>query len=77
MTPIHALGEWLRNTLALIPMGVVRVFFVALPVLLIVWVLRLPRVATTPPGVESRPFENLKLWAVLALLIQVLIYSIG
>ncbi|MBU0640296.1 MAG: hypothetical protein KKB50_15630 [Planctomycetes bacterium] len=77
MTPLHSMGDWLRNALALIPMGVVRLFFVALPVLLIVWVLRLPRASTVPPGVESRPIENLKLWAVLALLIQVLIYALG
>ena len=77
MTLLHAIGDWLRNTLALLPMGVVRVLFVALPILLIIWVLRLPRAATTPPGVEYRRTENLKLWAVLALLIQVLIYAVG
>jgi len=32
---------------------------------------------TTPPGTESRPIENLKLWAILALLIQVMIYAVG
>jgi len=77
MTPLHYIGDWLRSTLMLIPMGAVRVLFVALPVLLILWVLRLPRASTTPPGTESRWFENLKLWAVLALLIQVVIYTLG
>jgi hypothetical protein len=77
MTPLHFVGDWLRSALALIPMGVVRVFFVAVPVLLILWVLRLPRAATTPPGVESRPLENLKFWAVLALLVQAIVYTIG
>jgi len=76
MTPLHFIGDWLRDTLAMIPMGLVRVFFVALPVLLLVWVLRLPRAATTPPDVESRPTENLKLWAGLALVIQALIYAL-
>jgi hypothetical protein len=31
----------------------------------------------TRPGIKGRPVENLKLWAVLALLIQMLIYAVG
>jgi hypothetical protein len=42
-----------------------------------VWVLSLPRASTTPSGNKSRPLENLKLWAILALLIQVIIYAVG
>ena len=76
MTPLHEIGDWLRGMLLLIPMGVVRGLFVALPALLILWVLRLPRAATTPQETESRPLDNLKLWAVLALLIQVAIYLV-
>jgi hypothetical protein len=77
MTPLHHIGEWLRSTAMLIPMGAVRVLFVALPALLILWVLRLPRAATNPPDGTGRLVENLKLWAVLALLIQVVIYALG
>jgi len=77
MTPLHDIGDWLRNTLMLIPMGVVRGLFLAVPGVLIVWVLSLPRASTTPPRIRGRPFENLKLWAVLALLIQMLIYAVG
>ena len=77
MTPLHCIGDWLRDVLLLIPMGVVRVLFVAVPGLLIIWVLSLPRASTTPPGTKGRPLDNLKLWAVLALLIQVVIYAIG
>jgi len=76
MSPLHYVGTWLRDMLALIPLNVVRVLFVALPVLLGVWVLRLPRAATTPDNLKSRPLENLKIWACVALLIQVLIYAL-
>jgi hypothetical protein len=75
MTPLHYAADWLRDMLLLVPMGVVRALFVALPALLIVWVISLPRAATTPPGAESGRLENLKLWAILALLLQVLIYA--
>ena len=76
MTPLHYVGDWLRNTLLLVPLSAVRVLFVALPIVLILWVISLPRASTTP-GADSRAFENLKLWAVIALLLQVIIYTIG
>lgn len=57
-------------------MGVLRVLFLAVLVLLILWALSLPRALTTPPGTESRPIENLKLWAILALPIQMIIYAV-
>ena len=39
------------------------------------WVLSLPRSETTPPGRDSGWDANLKLWAAVALLIQIAIYS--
>jgi len=58
-----------------VPLGVVRLLFLMLLVGLLVWVLRLPNSETAPEG-SSKPFENLKIWAALALGIQILIYSI-
>lgn len=76
MTPLHYVGDWLRGALLLVPLGVVRVLFVALPALLILWVISLPRAATTPPGADHRALDNLKLWAIIALLLQVIIYAV-
>jgi hypothetical protein len=76
MTPLHHIGEFLRQSLQAIPLAAVRVLFVASLVALLVWVLRLPPRATTPPGGARRWDENLKVGAAIALLIQVLIYSI-
>jgi hypothetical protein len=76
MTVLHQFGAVLREFLLQIPLPVVRVLFVALPVALLVWVLFLPREDTTPGGRPSRAGENLKLWAALALLVQIMIYSI-
>jgi hypothetical protein len=73
---LHYVGQWLRDALLLIPLGVVRAMFVALPALLILWVISLPRASTTP-GPDSRAVENLKLWAIIALMIQVIIYAVG
>ena len=76
MTPLHTVGEMLRNLLMQIPLPAVRVLFIALPVLVLVWVLRLPRVETTPEQASGRWDENLKVWAAVALAIQILVYSV-
>ena len=74
-TPLHALGDFLRELLAQIPLSAVRLLFVLVPAALLVWVLRLPRSETTRTGAETRWDENLKLWAGLALAIQIAIYA--
>jgi hypothetical protein len=76
VTPLHYFGEFLRQALQTIPLFAVKILFVASLVALLVWVLRLPQSATTPPGGAKRWDENLKLGAALALAIQILIYSL-
>ena len=76
MTPLHHIGEFFRNLLLHVPLGVARALFVAVPLTLLLWVLWLPRRQTTPGTPNSKPAENLKIWAALALGIQVLIYLI-
>lgn len=75
MTPLHHIGEFFRNLTLAIPLGVVRLIFVGLLIALLIWVLRLPKAETTPPGGSDKPTENLKLWAGIALGAQILIYS--
>ncbi len=76
MTPLHAIGEVVRELLLQIPLSTVRVLFLAVPILLLVWVLRLPREATTPPDGTGRWDQNLKVWASVSLVIQIVIYSL-
>jgi hypothetical protein len=75
-TVLHVIGDWLRDVFARLPLPVVRGLFLALPIVLLVWVLRLPRAVTTPPEGAQRWDENLKLWAGIALVIQILVYSL-
>jgi hypothetical protein len=75
MSPLHQFGEAVRQLLLQVPLGVARALFVFLLIALLVWVLTLPRAQTTPPNRKPRLGENLKLWASLALLIQILIYA--
>ena len=76
MTVLHTMGGALRDLLSQVPMPGVRALFVALPIGLLIWVLRLPPEATTPPEGTGRWDENLKLWASIALLIQIAIYTL-
>jgi hypothetical protein len=76
MNLLHELGDAMRWACGQIPLGVVRAVFVAVPLVLMVWVLRLPNAETTPPGRAGRWDENLKLWAWLALAMQVVIYCV-
>jgi len=74
MTPLHTIGNFVRNLLLAVPLPAVRVLFLAVPIVLWIWVLRLPREQTNPPDSHGRWRENLKVGASLALLLQILIY---
>jgi hypothetical protein len=75
MTVLHTIGDFFRNQLLAIPLPAVRVLFVGTLVALLLWVLLMPKTATTPPGGARRWDENLKYGAGLALVIQILVYS--
>ena len=75
MTPLHTIGNFVRELMLQIPLGTVRVLFVSVLVGLLVWVLRLPREMTTPAEEITGWSSNLKLGAGIALGIQILIYS--
>jgi len=73
---LHAIGDYVRELMLLVPLPLVRAVFLAVPVVLLIWVLRLPRAETTPESPTGRFGENLKLGAAVALLLQVVIYSL-
>lgn len=76
MTPLHRIGDFIRDLLLRVPLPAARALFIALPLGLLVWVLTLPREETTPLATTVRRCEDLRLWAALALGIQILIYCL-
>ncbi len=76
MTFLHQFGDFVREQFLQIPLSAARLLFIALPVVLLIWVLSLPREATTPEDGKGSWDENLKLGASLALVLQILIYSL-
>jgi hypothetical protein len=76
MTILHQLGDVVRESLAAIPPGVVRILFVALPLSLLFWVWTLPKAETKPPAAETRGGMDLRWGVTLALGVQILIYAL-
>ena len=74
MTPLHQFGDAVRDLMLSIPLPAVRALFVLTLVAVLVWVLRLPASATTPPEGAKRWDENLKVGAAFALLLQIAVY---
>lgn len=66
----------MRDALGAIPLTWIRVVFIAVPLLLAVWVLLLPAQSGVSPNHPRRWVGNLKFWAALALLVQVAIYAL-
>ena len=60
MTPLHWIGNSIRGLLLPLPLWVVQGIFVAVPVLFLVWVLRLPRELTMSPDHPDSQWRNLR-----------------
>ena len=75
MNALHTIGQWVRDALAAIPLGVVRGAIVVALTLLLAWVVRLPKTETTDTGRGERRVD-LRFGAALALLIQIAIYAL-
>ena len=76
MTVLHWIGETLREQLLRIPLSVARWFFIGLLLLLMGWIVQLPASEVTPPGRRSAWYEDLRVWAWVALVFQVIVYSV-
>jgi hypothetical protein len=76
MTFLHWIGESIREQLLHVPMWVARWLFIGLLLVLMGWVVQLPVAAVTPPGRRSQWYEDLRIWAWLALMFQIVIYSV-
>ncbi|HEY0982660.1 MULTISPECIES: hypothetical protein [unclassified Schlesneria] len=76
MTLFHWIGNTLREQLDLIPLSTARWLMIGLFLGLMFWVVQLPTDQTNPSDRTARWTDDLKIWAWLALIIQILIYSL-
>lgn len=75
MTPLHHIGNAIREAMLAVPLPAVRILFILVPLVLLIWVLFLPASQARPPGKRKNVKDNLKIWAALALVIQIVLYS--
>ena len=75
MTPLHYFGDLVRDLLLRVPLGAVRILFVSTLALLLLWVLRLPHRDVSGIATSGQR-HNLRPWAAVALLVQLVIYAL-
>ena len=76
MTFFHSIGDVLRSQLERVPLSVAKWLMIALFLILLFWVIQVPSRKATPAGRQSLWYEDLRIWAWLTLMIQVVIYSL-
>jgi hypothetical protein len=72
VTPLHYIGEFVRNLFLHVPMGAARALFLALPIALLIWVMLRKPEAEEPASLS----RQLKIWAAAALVVQIAIYCL-
>jgi len=76
VTVLHDVGQFVRDLLLAVPLPVARAVFLAVPTVVLIWVLTLPGSETKPPDHAGGWGGNLKVIAAVALLLQIVIYSL-
>ena len=76
MTILHWIGDAIRDQLLRVPLWAARWLFLGLLLGMMGWVVQLPTSQVTPPGRRCQWYEDLRIWAWLALMFQVVVYSV-
>lgn len=76
MTFLHWIGDTLRELLEQVPLSTARWLMIGVFLLLMFWVVQLPSSEATPADRQAKWHEDLRIWAWLALMIQVVIYGL-
>ena len=77
MTPLHHIGDVFRDLVVAVPLWTALAIFVSILIVVFVWVLRLSPDRVSPPTNENRNWtNNLKLWAAIAIGLQIVIYLV-
>lgn len=76
MTLFHWIGSTLRHQLSLVPLPFARWLMIGVFLALMFWIVQLPSSQTNPTEGKPHWTRDLKIWAWLALLFQVVIYAV-
>jgi hypothetical protein len=75
MTPLHSVGDFFRELLGRVPLWFAQAIFIAVPLVLLAWLIFVPRSQATPEN-GGGWFSDLRLWAAAALMLQTAIYAL-
>ena len=76
MTVLHWIGDAIREQWLQVPLWGARCLFIGLLLALMGWVVQLPASQVTPPGRRCEWYEDLRIWAWLALMFQIIVYCV-
>ena len=76
MTFFHWIGDLLRLQLDQVPLAVARWLIIGVLLVLMFWIVQLPTSQAVPPDRESHWYEDLRVWAWVAVMFQILVYSV-
>lgn len=76
MTFFHVIGDSLRQLLEQVSLSTARWMFIGLFLVLLFWIVQLPASRTTPNDRQSKWHEDLRIWAWIAVMFQIVIYSV-
>lgn len=74
-TFLHDIGDAIRNAMATVPLSLVRWVFLAIPLVLLVWVLTC-RIGDDDENRDPQQIRLLRIGAALALVLQIVIYGL-
>lgn len=76
MTIFHFIGDSIRALLLEVPMWAARWLFIGLLLALMGWIVQLNEAVATPPEKRGEWYEDLRIWAWVAVMGQVILYSV-
>ena len=75
MTFFHWFGDLLRLQFDQVPLSAARWLLIGVFLVLLFWVVQLPASKVTPGDRQSKWYQDLRIWAWVSLMIQIVIYS--
>lgn len=76
MTFLHWIGDSLRRQAEQVPLSVAQWLLIGVLLVLLFWVVQIPSEQATPGDRQSCWYQDLRVWAWLALMTQIAIYSV-
>lgn len=76
MTFLHTIGDLLRIQLEQVPLNVAQWLMIGLFLVMLFWIIQVPTRKATPADRQSFWYQDLRIWAWLTLMIQVVIYGV-